>query len=184
MTCCVHVHEQADELNLLEDGLQLWLIALRNAPSSEAGSALLHLFPNLTAVMERSTGLQSSRPLPSAAHTCLGLSASLCLSVCPSTHQTARKSVPPAVHAPRHVFICPCIHPCMIHPFFQSCSGQDQILAVGASPRPVCSQQVCIVQCFVCCSAVIGTSQAVTGFTTVSGSCLLQLSLPCGTTKD
>ena len=60
---------QADELNLLEDGLQLWLIALRNAPSSEAGNALLDLFPNLTAVMLRSTGPPpalpcSSHPLP------------------------------------------------------------------------------------------------------------------------
>ena len=53
---------QADELNLLEDGLQLWLIALRNAPSLETAGALLDLFPNLTAVMERSTGLLSSWP--------------------------------------------------------------------------------------------------------------------------
>ena len=50
--------------NLLEDGLQLWLIALRNAPSSEAASSLLDLFPNLTAVMERSTGLPSPRLAP------------------------------------------------------------------------------------------------------------------------
>ena len=45
---------QADELNLLEDGLQLWLIALRNAPGPQ--SWLLDLFPNLCAVMEKSTG--------------------------------------------------------------------------------------------------------------------------------
>ena len=45
---------QPDELNLLEDGLQLWLIALRNAPAPHA--ALLDLFSNLAAVMERSTG--------------------------------------------------------------------------------------------------------------------------------
>ena len=56
--CCginvIHVNMQPDELNLLEDGLQLWLIALRNAPSSQF--ALLDLFPNLASVMERSTG--------------------------------------------------------------------------------------------------------------------------------
>lgn len=50
---------QADELNLLEDGLQLWLIALRNAPSSQSAEGLLNLFPNLTAVMERSTGVST-----------------------------------------------------------------------------------------------------------------------------
>ena len=47
---------QPDELNLLEDGLQLWLIALRNAPSPQ--QPLLALFPNLAAVMERSPGEQ------------------------------------------------------------------------------------------------------------------------------
>ena len=46
---------QEDELNLLEDGLQLWVIALRNAPSPHAG--LLDLFTNLAAVMQRSTGV-------------------------------------------------------------------------------------------------------------------------------
>ncbi len=45
---------QPDELNLLEDGLQLWLIALRNAPESQP--ELLNIFPNLAVVMERSTG--------------------------------------------------------------------------------------------------------------------------------
>ena len=45
---------QPDELNLLEDGLQLWLIALRNAPNPQ--QPLLSLFSNLTAVMERSSG--------------------------------------------------------------------------------------------------------------------------------
>ncbi|CAL8468538.1 g8078 [Coccomyxa elongata] len=44
---------QPDELNLLEDGLQLWLIALRNAP--EPQPELLNIFPNLAVVMERST---------------------------------------------------------------------------------------------------------------------------------
>ena len=107
---CVCVDVQADELNLLEDGLQLWLIALRNAPSSQAGSALLHLFPNLTAVMQRSTGLPpaqpspaqpspaqsnpyppllnpppalpgSTHPLPPVAHLCPTLSVSVCLPV-------------------------------------------------------------------------------------------------------
>lgn len=45
---------QPDELNLLEDGLQLWLITLRNAPAPQP--ELLDLFPNLAIVMERSTG--------------------------------------------------------------------------------------------------------------------------------
>ena len=47
---------QPDELNLLEDGLQLWLITLRNAPAPQP--ELLDLFPNLASVMERSTGEQ------------------------------------------------------------------------------------------------------------------------------
>ena len=45
---------QKDELNLLEDGLQLWLVALRNAP--EPHPQLLGLFPNLVTATERSTG--------------------------------------------------------------------------------------------------------------------------------
>lgn len=45
---------QPDELNLLEDGLQLWLVALRNAPGPQP--ELVENFPNLAAVMERSTG--------------------------------------------------------------------------------------------------------------------------------
>lgn len=49
----IHPHAQPDELNLLEDGLQLWLVALRNAPGPNAD--LLSLFPNLVAAMERST---------------------------------------------------------------------------------------------------------------------------------
>jgi hypothetical protein len=48
-----HASLQPDELNLLEDGLQLWLVALRNAPCPHAD--LLALFPNLVAAMERST---------------------------------------------------------------------------------------------------------------------------------
>lgn len=44
---------QPDELNLLEDGLALWLVALRNAP--EPHPALLQIYPNLHAVMARST---------------------------------------------------------------------------------------------------------------------------------
>ena len=48
------VHVKPDELNLLEDGLQLWLIALRNAPAPHPG--LLDIFPHLCLVMERSTG--------------------------------------------------------------------------------------------------------------------------------
>jgi hypothetical protein len=45
---------QPDELNLLEDGLALWLVALRCAPAPN--QELLALFPHLTAAMERSTG--------------------------------------------------------------------------------------------------------------------------------
>ncbi|KAK9830439.1 hypothetical protein WJX72_011753 [[Myrmecia] bisecta] len=53
---------QPDELNLLEDGLQLWLIALRNATSPHA--ELLALFSNLAAVMERSSEhIQVAAPL-------------------------------------------------------------------------------------------------------------------------
>ena len=48
---------QKDQLNLLEDGLQLWLVALRNAP--EANPQLLDLFPNLAVAMESSTGTLS-----------------------------------------------------------------------------------------------------------------------------
>jgi len=44
---------QPDEVNLLEDGLALWLIALRNAPQSHP--SLLQLYPNLHQVMARST---------------------------------------------------------------------------------------------------------------------------------
>lgn len=50
----VRVCLQPDQLNLLEDGLQLWLVALRNAPSPHSG--LLSLFPNLAVVMQQSTG--------------------------------------------------------------------------------------------------------------------------------
>uniref|UniRef100_A0A061R0T2 Importin-11-like isoform x1 n=1 Tax=Tetraselmis sp. GSL018 TaxID=582737 RepID=A0A061R0T2_9CHLO len=42
-----------EEANLLEDGLALWLVALRNAASPHPG--LLGIFPNLHAVMARST---------------------------------------------------------------------------------------------------------------------------------
>lgn len=44
---------QPDELNLLEDGLALWLVTLRNAP--EPHPSVLQIFPNLHAVMARST---------------------------------------------------------------------------------------------------------------------------------
>ena len=54
---------QPDELNLMEDGLQLWLIALRNAPAPQAW--LLDLISNLCVVMEQSTGM--SAPLLCAA---------------------------------------------------------------------------------------------------------------------
>ena len=52
MRCCCDL--QPDELNLLEDALQLWLVSLRNAP--EPNAQLLSFFPNLVAAMERSTG--------------------------------------------------------------------------------------------------------------------------------
>ena len=48
------LYAQPDELNLLEDGLQLWLIALRNAPAQQPW--LLDLFSNVCAIMEKSTG--------------------------------------------------------------------------------------------------------------------------------
>ena len=52
---------QEDALNLLEDGLLLWLVALRHAPRSEP--YLLALFPNLPAIMARSSGaVQLSSP--------------------------------------------------------------------------------------------------------------------------
>jgi len=57
---------QPDELNLLEDGLQLWLIALRNAPALHA--SLLDLFSNLATVMERSTGQDTFSFLIDDAH--------------------------------------------------------------------------------------------------------------------
>jgi hypothetical protein len=46
---------QQDALNLLEDGLQLWLVALRNAVAPEP--QLLALFPNLAAALNQSTGM-------------------------------------------------------------------------------------------------------------------------------
>lgn len=45
---------QKDELNLLEDGLQLWVVTLRNAPQPHPG--VIALFPHLAAVMQKSTG--------------------------------------------------------------------------------------------------------------------------------
>ena len=51
---CITCALQPDELNLLEDGLQLWLIALRNAPAPQP--ELLALFPHLICAMEKSTG--------------------------------------------------------------------------------------------------------------------------------
>ncbi len=45
---------QPDELNLLEDGLQLWLVALRHAPAPHPG-LLGEPFPNLVAAMTKST---------------------------------------------------------------------------------------------------------------------------------
>ena len=42
---------QPDELNMLEDGLQLWQAALRNAPAMVP--PLMHLFTHLGPVMDR-----------------------------------------------------------------------------------------------------------------------------------
>ena len=58
---------QPDQLNLLEDGLQLWLVALRNAPLPDPG--LLSLFPNLAAVMQQSTGSCPLSSITSASKT-------------------------------------------------------------------------------------------------------------------
>lgn len=50
------LHPDSTQPELLEDGLGLWLVAVRNAPSSEAGSPLLELTPALTACLTNSTG--------------------------------------------------------------------------------------------------------------------------------
>ena len=55
---------QPEELNLLEDGLQLWLVALRNAPGPQP--ALLEPLPHLVAIMDRSTGCSC----PDSEHEC------------------------------------------------------------------------------------------------------------------
>ena len=55
---------QPEELNLLEDGLQLWLVALRNAPGPRP--ALLEPLPHLVAIMDRSTGCSC----PDSEHEC------------------------------------------------------------------------------------------------------------------
>ena len=44
----------------MEDGLQLWLVALRNAPDSH--QQLIELFPVLIAVNKRSTGTSALFP--------------------------------------------------------------------------------------------------------------------------
>jgi hypothetical protein len=54
------LHPDSSQPELLEDGLGLWLVALRNAPSSEAGAPLLELTPALTACLTNSTGKQRS----------------------------------------------------------------------------------------------------------------------------
>lgn len=95
---------QADELNLLEDGLQLWLIALRNAPAAHTAGPLLDLFPNLTAVMERSTGLPPPHASLPAVHLFVP-SGLLCIEslVGFPIHPSVRVSI----HAPIH----PSLHP-------------------------------------------------------------------------
>lgn len=50
------LHPDSTQPELLEDGLALWLVAVRNAPSPEAGAALLELTPALTACLSNSTG--------------------------------------------------------------------------------------------------------------------------------
>ena len=47
--------QQGSDASLLEDGLQLWLVTLRNAPAASA--ELLGIFPNLAAAMNNSTGV-------------------------------------------------------------------------------------------------------------------------------
>lgn len=50
------LHPDSSQPELLEDGLGLWVVALRNAPSLEAGAPLLELTPALTACLTNSTG--------------------------------------------------------------------------------------------------------------------------------
>jgi hypothetical protein len=50
------LHPDSSQPELLEDGLGLWLVAARNAPSAEAGAPLLELTPALTACLTNSTG--------------------------------------------------------------------------------------------------------------------------------
>ncbi|GMH34265.1 hypothetical protein BSKO_02099 [Bryopsis sp. KO-2023] len=47
--------DQPESLVLLEDGLNLWLVALRNTTETQGG-VLLDLFPHVARIMERSTG--------------------------------------------------------------------------------------------------------------------------------
>ena len=46
---------QPDEVSVLEDGLLLWVVSLRNAPLPEPG--LLDIFPCLLPLLQRSTGM-------------------------------------------------------------------------------------------------------------------------------
>lgn len=50
------LHPDSSQPELLEDGLGLWLVAVRNAPSCEAGAPLLEVTPALTACLTYSTG--------------------------------------------------------------------------------------------------------------------------------
>lgn len=50
----VNVNEP-ESLTLLEDGLNLWLVTLRNTPDNQ-GAALLELFPHVLELLQRSTG--------------------------------------------------------------------------------------------------------------------------------
>lgn len=56
------LHPDSTQPELLEDGLGLWLVAVRNAPNSEAGAPLLELTPALTACLTNSTGGGASCP--------------------------------------------------------------------------------------------------------------------------
>ena len=47
--------DNPDSLNLMEDGLELWLVALRNAPK-QVGDQLLEAFPQLERILERTAG--------------------------------------------------------------------------------------------------------------------------------
>jgi hypothetical protein len=62
------LHPDSSQPELLEDGLGLWLVAARNAPSAEAGAPLLELTPALTACLTNSTGVYEPHVCPVLFH--------------------------------------------------------------------------------------------------------------------